>query len=240
VSAVRPLIAITSRRSERADTWRVPVVAVGQTYLDAIVRAGGQPLVVPPLPDTIDDLADVLARVDGLCLPGGPDVDPRRYGATEIDPHVTRVDAGHDALDLACARIAVDHGLPLLAICRGHQALNVALGGSLVQHIDEHRFVHHRVTLEPGCLAALAIGHEHPVGHSVHHQAIDRLGAGLAVTGRADDGTIEAVEHAGGWVVGVQWHPEDTADHDGDQQRLFDAFTAACAAGAGHRAPVPG
>jgi putative glutamine amidotransferase len=224
---VRPLIAITSRKSERADTWRVPVVAVGRTYLDAIVRAGGQPIVLPPLPDT--DVVDVLARVDGLCLPGGPDVDPRRYGATDVDPHVTPVDADHDAVDLACARTAVELGLPLLAICRGHQVLNVALGGTLVQHIDDHRFVHHRVTLVPACRAALAIGHERPVGHSVH-QAIGRLGAGLVVTGRADDGTIEAVERTDGWTVGVQWHPEDTADHDGDQQRLFDAFVAACGA----------
>jgi putative glutamine amidotransferase len=229
VSAVRPLIAITSRKSARADTWRVPVVAVGRTYLDAIARAGGQPVVLPPLPDTdVADVADLLARVDGLCLPGGPDVDPHRFGATDVDPHVTPVDADHDTLDLSCARIAVEVGLPMLAICRGHQVLNVALGGTLVQHIDNHRFVHHRVTLQPGCRAALAIGHEHPVGHSVHHQAIDRLGDGLVVTGRADDGTIEAVERADGWIVGVQWHPEDTADHDGDQQRLFDAFVAVC------------
>ncbi len=232
VGVVRPLIAVTSRKTERADTWRVPAVAVGRTYLDAIVRAGGQPVVLPPIPETIDDIAGVLARFDGVCLPGGPDVDPHRYGATEVDEHVGAFDAEHDAFDLACARAAIELGRPLLAICRGHQVLNVALGGSLVQHIDEHRFVHHGVALEPTCLAALAIGHTRPVGHSVHHQAIDRLGAGLVVTGRADDGTIEAVELPDAWVVGVQWHPEDTAEHDGDQQRLFDAFVAAC------RAPV--
>ena len=150
------------------------------------------------------------------------------YGAAEIDDRVTGVDADHDDLDLACARAAIDLGRPLLAICRGHQVLNVALGGSLLQHIDDHRFVHHDVELEPGCRAALAIGHTRPVGHSVHHQAIDRVGDGLVVTGRAADGTIEAVELPGAWVVGVQWHPEDTADRDGDQQRLFDAFVAAC------------
>ena len=230
--AVRPLIAITSRKSEQAQTWRVPAVAVGRTYLDAIARAGGQPVVLPPLPATLDDVVDVLARFDGLCLPGGPDVDPHCYGATEVDEHVTGVDAEHDAFDLACARAALELGRPMLAICRGHQVLNVALGGTLVQHIEDHRFVHHTMTLVAGCRAALAIGHEQPVGHCVHHQAIDRLGSDLVVTGRADDGTIEAVELADGWVVGVQWHPEDTADHDGDQQRLFNAFVAAC------RAPV--
>jgi putative glutamine amidotransferase len=229
---VRPLIAITSRKTEQAQTWRVPAIAVGRTYLDAIVRAGGQPVVLPPLPDTLDDLADVLARFDGLCLPGGPDIDPHRYGATEVDEHVTGVDDEHDAFDLACTCAAIELGRPVLAICRGHQVLNVALGGTLVQHIDGHRFVHHTTTLVPGCRAAVAIGHERPVGHHVHHQAIDRLGTDLVVTGRADDGTIEAVERPEGWVVGVQWHPEDTAAHDGDQQRLFDAFVAAC------RAPV--
>jgi putative glutamine amidotransferase len=225
---VRPLIGITSRKTEQAQTWRVPAIAVGRTYLDAIVRAGGQPVVLPPLPATIDDLPDVLARIDGVCLPGGPDIDPHRYGATDVDERVTGVDAEHDAFDLACARVAIDLGRPLLAICRGHQVLNVALGGTLVQHIDDHRFVHHAVTLASGCRAAIAIGHERPVGHHVHHQAIDRLGDGLVITGRADDGTIEAVELPDGWVVGVQWHPEDTAAHDGDQQRLFDAFVAAC------------
>jgi putative glutamine amidotransferase len=225
---VRPLIAITSRKTEQAQTWRVPAVAVGRTYLDAIARAGGQPVVLPPLPETLDDLAEVLARVDGVCLPGGPDVDPHHYGATEVDEHVTAVDAAHDAMDLACARAAIELGRPLLAICRGHQVLNVALGGTLVQHLEGHRFVHQRRTLEPGSRAALAIGHGRPLGHCVHHQAIDRLGDGLIVTGRADDGTIEAVELPTGWVVGVQWHPEDTAADDGDQQRLFDAFVAAC------------
>jgi putative glutamine amidotransferase len=227
---VRPLIAITSRKTERADTWRVPAIAVGRTYLDAIARAGGQPVVLPPLPDSLDELPEVLSRVDGVCLPGGPDVDPHRYGATVVDERVGAADADHDAVDLACARAAIELGRPLLAICRGHQVLNIALGGTLVQHLDGHRFVHRGVTLTPGCLAAVAIGNEHPVGHCVHHQAIDRLGAGLVVTGRGDDGTVEAVELPGAWVVGVQWHPEDTADHDGDQQRLFAAFVAACGA----------
>lgn len=225
---MRPLIALTSRKSERADTWRVPVTAVGRTYLDAIVRAGGQPVVLPPLAGTVADLTETLSRFDGVCLPGGPDVDPHRYGATEVHEKVAGVDADHDELDLAVARAAVDIGVPLLAICRGHQVLNVALGGTLVQHIEDHRYVHHAVALDPSSRLADAVGQVAPVGHSVHHQAIGRLGDGLVVTGRADDGTIEAVEVPGRWVVGVQWHPEDTAADDPDQQRLFDAFVAAC------------
>ena len=228
LAVVRPLIAITSRKSTRAGSWRVPVTAVGRTYLDAVVRAGGQPVVLPPLEATLEDLADTLGRLDGVCLTGGPDLDPLRYGAGEVHAQVGAVDADHDDLDLAVARTAIELGMPVLGICRGHQVLNVALGGTLVQHIEDHRFVHHAVALAPGSLVAEAVGHEVPVGHSVHHQAIDRLGAGLVVTGRADDGTIEAVELPGRWVVGVQWHPEDTAAHDPDQQRLFDAFVAAC------------
>jgi putative glutamine amidotransferase len=235
VRHVRPLIALPSRRTATAQSWRVPATALGRTYQDAIVRAGGQPVALPPLPETLDDLPSTLGRFDGVCLPGGPDVDPAAYGADEVHPAVTGVDADHDALDIALARVAVDLGLPVLAICRGHQVLNVALGGTLVQHLGDHaagthRFVHHEVRLEPGCRAAIAMRTERPIGHSVHHQAIERLGTGLLVTGLAEDGTIEAVELPGGWVVGVQWHPEDTAEHDGDQQRLFDAFVAACAA----------
>jgi putative glutamine amidotransferase len=185
-------------------------------------------VVLPPLANTLDDLGETLARFDGVCLPGGPDVDPHRYGAAVVDPRVDGVDPDHDALDLAMARAAVEAGLPLLAICRGHEVLNVALGGTLVQHIDDHRYVHHPVRLAPGSRAAIAIGHQHPVGHSVHHQAIDRLGDGLVASGWAAAGTIEAVELPGAWVLGVQWHPEDTAEHDADQQRLFAAFVAAC------------
>jgi putative glutamine amidotransferase len=233
---VRPIVALPARFTDQAATWRVPATALGRPYQEAIVRAGGQPVALPPLTDTLDSVADTLARFDGLCLPGGPDVDPRRYGATEVDPTVYGVDPDHDALDLALARTAVELAMPVLAICRGHQVLNVALGGSLVQHIGDaatanHRYRHHEVVLEPGCRAALAMGTERPVGHSVHHQAIDRLAPGLVVTGRgADDGMIEAVEAPDGWIVGVQWHPEDDAGVSDEQQRLFDAFVAACRA----------
>jgi putative glutamine amidotransferase len=230
---VRPLVALPSRFTEHADTWRVPATALGRPYQEAIVRAGGQPVALPPIVDTLDSIVETLARFDGLCLPGGPDVDPRRYGAVEVDPTVYGVNPDHDALDIALARAAVQLGLPVLAICRGHQVLNVALGGSLVQHLGDeaatrHRFQHHEVVLEAGCRAALAMGTDRPIGHSVHHQAIDRLAEGMVITGWAADGTIEAVEAPTGWVVGVQWHPEDDAAVADQQQRLFDAFVAAC------------
>jgi putative glutamine amidotransferase len=246
VCNVRPLIALSSRFADEAATWRVPVSAVGVTYQDAIVRAGGQPVALAPIADAISDLAETLLRFDGLCLPGGPDVDPRLYSDDEIHPTVYGVDARHDAFDLALARAAFDLRMPILAICRGHQVLNVALGGSLIQHLGDerttdHRFRHHTVELQPGCRAALAMGTERPVGHCVHHQAIDRVAEGMVVTGRADDGTIEATESVDGWVVSVQWHPEDDAHERAEQQGLFDAFVAACSdsriEASQHRAP---
>jgi gamma-glutamyl-gamma-aminobutyrate hydrolase PuuD len=158
---------------------------------------------------------------------------PRLYGADEIHPAVYGVDARHDAFDLALAKAAIELRMPILAICRGHQLLNVALGGTLIQHLgdertSDHRFRHHTVELHPGCRTALAMGTERPVGHSVHHQAIDRVAKGMVVTGRADDGTIEAMESVDGWVVSVQWHPEDDAHEWSEQQGLFDALVAAC------------
>ena len=234
VCNVRPLIVLPSRFADEAATWRVPVTAIGVTYLDAIVRAGGQPVALAPIAGTIPDLAETLSRFDGLCLPGGPDVDPLRYGADEIHPTVYGVDERHDAFDLALAMAAFELRMPILAICRGHQVLNVALGGTLIQHLGDerttdHRFRRHTVALQPGCRATLAMGTDRPIGHSVHHQAIDRVADGMVVTGRADDGTIEAMEAVDRWVVSVQWHPEDDAHERSEQQGLFDAFVAVCA-----------
>jgi putative glutamine amidotransferase len=241
---MRPVIALPSRFSDKADTWRVPATSLGRTYQEALVRAGAQPVAIPPIPASLPDLAETLSRFDGLCLPGGPDVDPARYGATDVHPTVYGVNADHDALDIGLARAAVALGMPILAICRGHQVLNVAMGGSLVQHIGDdeavrHRFQRNEHELTAGSLAALAMGTTQPVGHCVHHQVIDRLAEGLVVTGRALDGHIEAVEGASGWIVGVQWHPEDDAAEIEQQQRLFDAFVLACRSWRESQSPDP-
>jgi putative glutamine amidotransferase len=235
---VRPLIAMPSRFTDAADTWRVPATALGRPYQEAILRAGGVPLAVPPPdPQAVDDVADdVMARADGLCLPGGPDVSPRRYGADRLHPRLIKVRDEHDALDLALARAAVAHDKPVLAICRGHQVLNVALGGSLHQHLPDvigkrpaadHDLHVNDIEVVAGSKVARAMGTMNPRGHCVHHQAVDRLGTGLVVTAWSGD-VIEAVELPDRWVVGVQWHPEDTAANDPEQQALFDAFVAAC------------
>jgi putative glutamine amidotransferase len=238
LSAVRPLIALPSRSTASADTWRVPATALGRPYQEAIVRAGGAPLAVPPLFDDadVDEFAnDVMARVDALCLPGGPDVSPHRYGVERFHPRLIKVCDEHDALDLALARAAIAQDRPLLAICRGHQVLNVALGGTLHQHLpdivgrrraSEHYHSHNDVDVVAGSKAAAAMGTTRPRGHCVHHQAVDRLGAGLVVTAWSDD-IVEGLELPDQWVVGVQWHPEDTAATDPQQQGLFDAFVAA-------------
>ncbi len=230
-----PVIAIPSRYSDQSTGWRVPTFASGSTYCEAVVRAGGFPVIITPDPAAVEQLPQVLSRFDGIVLPGGPDVDPGRYGQ---DPHQTLygVRHEHDELELTLTRCALELGLPILAICRGHQVLNVALGGTLHQHISDgetsvaHRFAHHDVKLVAGSRTALLMGTVRPIGHSVHHQAIDRLGEGLVVTATAADGVIEGVELPNCWVVGVQWHPEDTAAVDVEQQRLFDGLVAAASA----------
>ena len=234
---MRPLIAVSARFSDTAEGWRVPAYASGRTYCDAVARAGGVPVVLPPAPGMAAHAGDLVAAFAGLVLPGGPDVDPARYGSAERHPTLYGVRDEHDEFELALARAAVAADLPLLAICRGMQILNVALGGTLHQHITDgettvkHRFEMHEVELAEGCRAALAIGSTRPVGHSVHHQALATVAPGLVVTGRAADGTVEGVEAPDRhWVVGVQWHPEDTADTDPEQQALFDALVAAASA----------
>jgi putative glutamine amidotransferase len=177
--------------------------------------------------DDGDRLRATLSRFDGLLMLGGGDLDPAAYGANAA-PEVRGVDPRQDAFELAALRTAMDLDLPVLAICRGLQVLNVAYGGSLHQHIEGHKLVHHDVDVEPGTRLA-ALGVMRPNGHSVHHQSIDRVGSGLVVTARADDGTVEGVELPERWIVGVQWHPEDTAAADPAQQALFDAFVDECA-----------
>ena len=235
---MRPLIAMPSRRTDSADTWRVPATALGRTYQDAIIRAGGAPVAIPPLfddTDVEDAATDVMARVDALCLPGGPDVSPHRYGVARLHPRLIKVCHEHDAIDLALALAAIALQKPVLAICRGHQVLNVALGGTLHQHLPDvvgrraaadHYHSHHDVDVDAGSKTAAAMGTTRPRGHCVHHQAVDRLGSGLVVTAWSDE-IIEGVELQDQWVVGVQWHPEDTAGTDPQQQGLFDAFVAA-------------
>jgi putative glutamine amidotransferase len=214
--------------------WDTGGFAVPDTYVFAARRAGIRPLAV--LEGDPDAALEVLDHVDGLLLLGGADLDPATYGAERHDT-VYGVDRDRDAVEIALVREALDRAMPVLAVCRGLQVLNVALGGTLVQHIPDlggttrHGVpggggtVMHDVKVEPDSLLADITGAEVLATSSHHHQAIEALGEGLHVTARADDGVIEAVERDGpGWMVAVQWHPEDTADTDPAHQALFDAL----------------
>ncbi len=238
---MRPLVAVSGKRLSigKIEGWREPACATPTYYLEALQRGGAQGALLLPVPLDADSAAEVLARFDGLVLTGGDDLDPATYGQ---DPHpeLLPVDADADAFELALVRAAIEHEVPTLAICRGAQVLNVALGGSLDQHITgrdgliNHGVPHvggamHDVTIEPGSKLADAMGVPSPACHSHHHQALDRLGDGLRPVSWAEDEIVEGLELDDGWIVGVQWHPEDTAADDPDQQRLFTSFVGQAA-----------
>jgi putative glutamine amidotransferase len=222
----RPLIAIPGRRSDEAKGHRTPVVSGGRLYADAVQRAGGLPVVIPPTGD-VHLIRATVERCDGMVLLGGGDVSPAQYGH-EVTARLFGVDEFIDAFEIAAVQHAVALDLPVLAICRGHQILNVALGGTLIQHLENyevHRDTMHDVQLTQGSLVAEAMGTTQPMTHSFHHQAIDTAAPSLAVVGHSSDRTIEAVQHSTAtWVIGVQWHPEDTAEEDPANQGLFNAL----------------
>lgn len=208
---MRPLIAVPGRRSPHVSVLRFSGTIMAEAIAEAVWAAGGEPLALHgPDADPAAEIAARLARFDGLLLPGGGDLDPARFGAepaAETEPPMPH----DDDLDLAAVGAALDLGLPTLAICRGMQVTNVALGGSLLQHLPpgpvQHRNALHEV--EVGGRLREIVGRGRVTVSSYHHQAVDRIGAGLTVTARADDGCIEALEHEGGTLLAVQWHPED-------------------------------
>jgi putative glutamine amidotransferase len=223
---VNPLVVIVGRQSDEAQGVRGKPFAAAQTYFRSVERASGIPLMLPPIPGLIDDVPSLLRRADAVVFHGGGDIDPRRYGQDATEESLYGIVPEHDAMELAMVSAAIEADKPVLAICRGLQVLNVALGGTLVQDIGSedhwHRFT--RVDLDAGSRIAKAMGTEWPGRcHCVHHQALDRLGDGLRVVGRHDDSIIHAVElDEARWIVGTQWHPEDSAAEDPQQQGLFD------------------
>jgi anthranilate synthase component 2/putative glutamine amidotransferase len=222
---MRPLIGITTYREQaRWGTWDVPAILLPASYADAVARAGGEPVLLP----TGAISAEVVARLDGLIVAGGADVDPARYGQA-AGPYTTVVRPERDESELTALQVALDRDLPLLAICRGMQLLNVALGGDLVQHLPdaENTLIHdagaglyHRreVRTKPGSVLHRLLG---PTGAVAchHHQALARIASELTPSAWAEDDVVEAVEAAGRrFCLGVQWHPEEGVDH-----RLFAA-----------------
>lgn len=220
------------------------MMALTEAYIQAVQQAGGIPLLIPLGLDEAD-LKQILAGIDGLLLPGGGDVDPAYYQQTQ-NGLFKRVDPDRDRVEILAAQTAVAQEKPLLAICRGHQVFNVALGGSLWADVpsqvpgaanhdyDEthpRNYTAHAVTIRPDSRLASYLGAETAV-NSLHHQAIRDLAPGLAVTATAPDGVIEAVElpdHP--FAIGVQWHPEWLIADDPAMRKLFAGFVAAAGNG---------
>jgi putative glutamine amidotransferase len=221
----RPVVGITTYVTPaKWGNWDVEAALVPAAYVDAIERAGGRPLLIPPSEDGIDETLDA---VDGLLFSGGSDLDPDLYDQ-DAHPETSGVHPERDRAELALLEAALARDMPVLAVCRGSQVLNIARGGDLVQHLpdvvgdEKHKhtpgaFADHDVGLEEGTTLAELLGDRAPV-KSHHHQGFGRVGAGLRVAAHAEDGTIEAVEDPERrFALGVLWHPE--AGEDG---RLFD------------------
>lgn len=234
---MKPLIGITS------GSWINP--ETGWTYnriyapiVQSIERAGGVPVAIPTGLDE-DTLRALYTRLDGILLPGGGDVDPKYYGETP-HPKLGKIDAARDTLELALVRWAVHDNVPLFGICRGHQVLNVALGGTLVQDIPSERpasLLHdqpdelprnrrsHNVDVNDISRLGSVIGDHHPQVNSLHHQAVANLGSGIRVTAYSPDGVVEGLEiDELDFALSVQWHPEDLAGEDEAMLRLFGSF----------------
>jgi len=238
---IKPLVAVTATVRSVDGVDRVRLNAA---YVHALESVGLVPLVIPPLADA-DAARRVLDVAAGLVLTGGEDVDPARYGA---DPHpeLGPVNCHRDETELALLVRARELALPTFAICRGVQVVNVALGGTLVQDLpserddvgaheldDERRSRVHGVRVDPASRLATIVGAPSFAVNSIHHQAIDRLGADVRINAHAEDGTVEGVESSDSqwWMVGVQWHPEElTATPEPWDRRLFAAFADACRA----------
>lgn len=238
---MRPLIGIPCHAGVRAETER-PIYYNNRTYIHAVERAGGVPILIPIF-DDLDELYTLLPRLDGLLLSGGIDVDPSNYGE-EPHPLLTDTNPKLDELELAMARWAFDKNIPTLGICRGMQALNVALGGTLYQDLGDlypgslrhknwdlpRNTIVHTVHIDAGSRMEQILGTREIRANSLHHQAVHNPGPGVRITGRAEDGVpelMEVPEHR--FMLAAQCHPEEIYTDEPTWARLFVAFVEACA-----------
>jgi putative glutamine amidotransferase len=224
---MRPVVGITSYAEQaRWGQWDLPAALIPLSYVHAVDAAGGRPLLVPPSEEGLEETLDAL---DGILFSGGGDIDPAVYGSAQ-HPATSGVRTERDRAELALLERALARDMPVLAVCRGSQMLNVARGGDLVQHLPEvvgdekHKetpgvFSEHEVEVNGGSRLGALVG-ERPTVKSSHHQGLGRIGEGLVVTARADDGTIEGIEDPSHrFALGVLWHPEE-----GDEAALFQAL----------------
>jgi putative glutamine amidotransferase len=240
----RPVIGIATFTLDALPGERTAAWAVGQAYVRALAAAGAVPWPVPLLTGDETTLREVYDRLDGVFLAGGADVDPANYGE-ERHPRCDRSDPARDWTEFTLVRWAAADDKPLLGVCRGIQAINVACGGSLYQHVaDQHPgavkhdwfattdgrdYLAHEVRLRPGSRLARVLGGERLPVNSMHHQGIKRLAPGLAPIAFAPDGLIEAVERPGSrYFVGVQWHPEELTQSQIMRDFFDDFVKAAC------------
>lgn len=237
----RPIIGLTTYRKIAAQSTPIPLLALMPTYVEAVIAAGGVPVLIPLGLDE-DALRTLLSQLDGLVLTGGGDIAGELYQSEHAE-FIFDVDTDRDRVELFLAREAVAQNKPLLAICRGHQILNVALGGTLYEDVMEwmpgaikHDFFGtfprnhqaHIVAIEPGSKLAMTLGRAEANVNSLHHQGIRDLAPGLAATAYAPDGLIESVEAVGHpFALGVQWHPENLINDEPIMLSLFRGLVVA-------------
>ena len=239
----RTIIGITTYGRNEQGRYSLPA-----NYVDCIRRAGGIAVLLPPACDRVDEWFEI---VDGFVLAGGGDIAPAIYGGLEHEA-IYSVDPDRDGCELELARRVVESRRPALGICRGAQVVNVALGGTLHEHVPdafgdevvhrhpEHHPIHHRVLVQAGSGLARITGALDFESASIHHQAVREIAPSLRACAHAPDGVVEAIEmpdHP--WLYAVQWHPELTAFADPSQQRIFDALVAAAGAVRERGAAVP-
>jgi putative glutamine amidotransferase len=222
----RPRIAIVARFAESTSATRYEAIVTARRLAEGVWAAGGEPLTFLAVPNS--DWTERLDGIDGVLMPGGADVDPRNYGQEPVSNELYGIDSMQDEVDISLIRHVLSVGLPMLAICRGMQITNVALGGTLTQHMDSPHLYHVApVTLESHT-AELGLTNPTLEASCYHHQVIDELAEGLTVIGRAAEGHVEAVKiDSAGWAFGVQWHPEDNYDTERGQLQIFERFVRA-------------
>ena len=224
----RPRIAILARFAENTSATRYAAIVTARRLAEGVWAAGGEPLSM--LAVSGSDWADRLRGIDGVLMPGGADINPKTYGQEISSEHVYDVDDLADEADISLVKYALDNGIPVLAICRGLQITNAALGGTLVQHMDApHQHHVAPVTIEK-YVDELGLNFATVEASCYHHQMIDQVAPGLEVIGRSAEGYVEAVKiDAPAWAFGVQWHPEDNYDTNVPQLELFKRFVSEAA-----------